>query len=132
MALQIQLSAADASTLAVDVLVVLVTEEPLARQAGVAALGDDFARALVEHAKRAEYKGKLEQTLELGTLGRLRARHVVLVGVGAKKDLDAARVRTATASAARCAIGLNAKTLAIVAPPGDFARALGEGVVLGA
>ncbi len=70
--------------------------------------------------------------------GRIRAKRVILVGLGRRADLTPARVRMAAASAARRARELNARTMAMATPlgvgaldPAVAAQATAEGVVLG-
>lgn len=132
MGLTLQFSSSDASASGLDVLALGVTEQPLSKQPVVAALDRALGGALEREAKVREFEGKIEQTLELSTLGAIAPARVVLVGLGPEAEQDAARARAGAALAVRVATTLNARTLGIKLPePLDF-RALAEGVGLGA
>ena len=94
------------------------------------ALGD----ALSKLCAKEEFTGKRDQTVSIGTLGRIAAERVVLVGLGDRRQIGAPEVRTFAAKAARMANGEKAKTLALSLPPGLEAhlRPLAEGLELGA
>jgi leucyl aminopeptidase len=132
MPLSIHAASGDPIAAPVDVLSLIVTEGGLEKQRAVADLDRALGGALFEHAKAHEFSGKVEQVLELPTLGRAKAKRVLLVGVGDKRQLDEARLLAASATAARSAGGLNAKTMALAAPEGSDLRVLAQGVALGA
>jgi leucyl aminopeptidase len=132
MPLQLQLLTADYLATASDVLAIFASSTALDKQAVFAAVDKALAGALSEQAKLGDFKGKNEQTLDLITLGKLKARRVLVIGIGDEGDLDEARLRSYAATAARAANACNARTLALVVPDGSATRAVAEGVVLGA
>ncbi|MBI3202053.1 MAG: leucyl aminopeptidase [Myxococcales bacterium] len=133
MALHIQTASGDPTTAAVDLIAVLVTEGGLDKQKVVADLDRALGGALLENAKLAEFTGKPDQSLDLPTMGRLKARRVLLLGVGAKRAHEPARLRAAAATAARAAQGAKAKSLGFALPvEGIDLRVIAEGIGLGA
>src|SRR5581483_2516206 len=107
--------------LAADVLVVGVPQTsgklpalPAPLKPVDAALGG----ALSKLAAKEEFVGKRDQTLSLGTLGRISVEKVVLVGLGDKGGFRAPAVRTFAAKAARIANGEKAQSLALALPAG--------------
>ena len=118
---------------AVDALVVCVFAQGLAAHPTVIAVNKALGGALLEHAKGADFEAKVEQSLEVPALGRLRARRLVLVGAGAEKELTPARLRGVIAHAVRAGSLQNAERIALVAPSdGVSLREVGEGAALGA
>jgi leucyl aminopeptidase len=132
MPLSIQSASGDPLALAVDALAVFVTEGALEKQKPLMELDKALGGALLEHCKAAEFGGKPDQLLELYTLGRVRAKRLVLIGLGDKRGVDEARLRGAAATAARSAAGSNGKSLALVLPEAADQRVIAEGIVLGA
>jgi leucyl aminopeptidase len=133
MALQIQLASGDATSAVSDTLVICVCQGAVASHPAVAAVDKAFGGALLDHAKAVEFEAKLDQVLELPTLGRLKAKKLVLLGVGKKEELEGARLRASVAAAIRNNSGANTRTLHLVLPEADFdLRCVGEAVALGA
>lgn len=133
MALHIQTASGEPTTAAVDLVAVLVTEGGLDKQKAVADLDRALGGALLENAKHAEFSGKPDQVLDLPSMGRLKARRVLLLGIGPKRSHEPARLRAAAATAARAAQGAKAKSLALALPAeGVDLRVIAEGVGLGA
>jgi leucyl aminopeptidase len=133
MALQIQLASGDATSALSDVLIVGVCQGAVAAHPAVAAADKAFGGALLEHIKAVEFEGKLDQVMDLPTLGRLKAKKLVLLGVGKKEELDAARLRASLAAAVRNNSGGTTRTLHLVLPEADVdLRSVGEAVALGA
>jgi leucyl aminopeptidase len=66
------------------------------------------------------------------TLGKLKARRILLIGIGDRVELDEPQARTYAAIAARAANGFNAGTLGLVLPEGAPLRSIAEGLELGA
>jgi len=95
-----------------------------------AALGGGLA-ALLE---KEEFTGKREQSIAFPTLGKLPFGRVVVLGLGARSGFGDSEARSFAARAARAANGEKAKTLTLAIPEGleSRARALGEGLELGA
>src|SRR5688572_30012010 len=132
MPLKIQLTSGSVARSTTDLVAIPVTHGDLKKQPLVADLDQALGGALLEQAALAEFSGKAEQIFELATLGKIGARRVVLIGLGARDSVDTAVVRTYAALAARCTHAANARTLALAPPDDEQMRAIGEGVVLGA
>ncbi len=132
MALQIQLAPGDASSVVCDVLIVSACQGAVAAHPTVIALDKTLGGALLEHIKALEFEGKLDQVLELPTLGRLKSKKLVLLGLGKAADLDAARLRASLAGCVRASSGGNTRVLHLALPEAEFdLRSVGEGVALG-
>ncbi|HYO96206.1 MAG TPA: leucyl aminopeptidase [Polyangiaceae bacterium] len=132
MALSIALGSTDPLTEAADVLVVCVVKAGLSEHPTVQTLDEALDGALLEHAKTAEFEAKPDQVLDVATLGRAKARRLLLVGVGPADELTAARLRSAVAAGVRAA-NQNARAVVIVLPSADVdLRTVGEGVSMGA
>jgi leucyl aminopeptidase len=132
MPLSIQATTGDATTSKVDVLAIIVSEGGLEKQKPLADLDRALGGALLEHAKSVDFSGKPDQVLDLATLGRIKAKRIVLVGAGDKRQLDEARLLAATATAARIATCADAKSLALPLPEAADLRVVAQGLVLGA
>ncbi len=121
-----------------DVLCALVFAPHASKKAGLAApLGaiDRALRgALTEALKQEDFTGKKDQTFNVATLGRIKAKKLVVVGLGDPAKITATELRSAFAKIARLANGEKAKTLAIALPDGlePHFRAIAEGLCLGA
>src|SRR5689334_16801050 len=102
----IQIGTGEPALSSVDVVLVCVHEESLKKSPWLAGVDRALGGGLFAHAKQVEFEGKLEQTLDVPTLGRIGARRVVLIGLGPRDDIDAARLRGAVATAVRCAFGV--------------------------
>jgi leucyl aminopeptidase len=132
MALSVQLSAGVASETVADALVVFVFAGAVADSDALLALEDALGGGLISHLKASEFEGKLEQHVDVPTFGRAKSRSLTIVGLGPKSELDSARLRATVAGAVRGALGSSTKSLGLVLPEGLSARAVGEGVSLGA
>jgi leucyl aminopeptidase len=122
-----------AADIGADALIVGVFAGAIADSDALLALEDALGGGLLSHLKVSEFDGKLEQQVDLPTFGRVKARRLLIVGLGPKAEVDAARVRAALASAVRAAQSSTTKSIALVLPePLPPLRAVGEGVVLGA
>ena len=97
-------------------------------------LDEALGGALGKLATKEDFTGKRDQSLSLPTLGRLKAERLVVLGLGERRRLDAAQVRTFASKAARAANAEKAKTLALSLPAGleDHLRNVAEGLELGA
>lgn len=95
------------------------------------ALRADLMEALADH----HISGKVGETLTIPTLGRLRAKTLVLVGVGPRDGAGPGEVRRAAMKAGRSArrFPVVASTLPQVGPAREeSAHAFSEGITLGA
>jgi leucyl aminopeptidase len=129
---QIQLASGDATNTTADVLVIGVRQGAVAAHPVVIAADKLFGGALLEHVKVAEFEGKFEQSLDLPTLGRLKARRLILVGIGGQGVTDAARIRAPLAAAVRASMGPTSRSVAFVLPDTEVdLRHAGEALALG-
>ena len=121
-----------------DVLCALVFAPHASKKTGLAAPLAAIDRALrgslSEALKQEDFTGKKDQTFNVATLGRIKAKKLVVVGLGDPAKITATELRTAFAKIARLANGEKAKTLAIALPDGlePHFRAIAEGLCLGA
>jgi leucyl aminopeptidase len=133
MALQIQLASGDASGAVADALIVSVCQGAVGAHPTVVALDKALGGALLDHIKAVEFEGKLEQSIELLTLGRLKSKKLVILGMGKAKELDSARLRASLAACVRANASGSNRVLHLVLPEVELElRAVGEAVALGA
>ncbi|HKY35430.1 MAG TPA: leucyl aminopeptidase [Polyangiaceae bacterium] len=134
MTLTVQLVSGSAGDFGADALVVSVFAGAVADSAAMLELEDALGGGLLSHLNASDFDGKLDQLIEIPTLGRVKARRLLVVGLGPKAELDAPRVRSALATALRAAQSATTKSVALALPakPLPPLRAVGEGVVLGA
>ncbi|HET7543558.1 MAG TPA: leucyl aminopeptidase [Polyangiaceae bacterium] len=133
MALQIQLAATDPSSAVCDVLVVSACQGAVSSHPTVVALDKALGGSLLEHIKAAEFDAKLDQVVELTTLGRVKAKKLVLLGLGKPAELDAARLRASLAACVRANSGASVRGLHLVLPEAELDyRSVGEAIALGA
>ncbi|MGD0675644.1 MAG: leucyl aminopeptidase [Polyangiaceae bacterium] len=136
MPIDIQLRTEQPSALSADVLVigVLQSAKPVGLPPVLRAIDSALGGALSKAAAKEEFIGKRDQTLSFTTLGRIAADKLIVMGIGERRSLRTAEVRTFAAKAARAAIVEKAKALALVLPAGleGELRAVAEGLELGA
>jgi len=133
MALQIQLASSDASSALCDALIVSVCQGTVSSHPTVVALDKALGGSLLEHLKAVEFEAKLDQVVDLPTLGRLKAKKLVLLGLGKPAELDAMRLRASLAACVRGNSGATIRTLHLVLPEAELDyRAVGEAIALGA
>ena len=130
MPLSLEFASGDLSRAGVDVIAVFIGERTPAKNPWLLAVDRALGGGLVAHAKQSDFTGKPEQTLEVPTFGRLKARRILLVGAG--KRIDSPRVRNMVAATVRAASSLGARSLALALPESLDLRAVGEGASLGA
>ncbi|HVU03247.1 MAG TPA: leucyl aminopeptidase [Polyangiaceae bacterium] len=134
MAITISLGSKEFVSAPADVLGVLVTEGGFGKQRAFAELDAALGGALGKHVEAVGFRARAEDVLDVPTLGKIGARRIVLVGLGPKKGLGAARLRGVLATLGRAASG--EKSLAVAL--GDHAekapelRTVAEGLALGA
>ena len=106
---------------------------PWAPNATLDAIDAALDGALVAQAAREEFSAKPNSALVINTLGRGKARTVVIVGLGDGRTKPPA-LRSLAARGARIANAERARTVALVAPDAqpETLRALAEGLMLGA
>jgi leucyl aminopeptidase len=135
MSLQIQLSSADITAAESDLLVLPVTEGSFDKQKLLVQVDAALEGAATQLIEQMDFRGSAGQTLDVLTLGRIPAKRVLLVGLGAKRGFNDARLRTYAATAARAAGAYNVRAMALALPEktsGASLRAAGEGLELGA
>ena len=132
MSLSIEVTSGDPARMPVDVVAVCVEQGPLNKNEWLASLEKALGGGLLAHAKHAEFEGKSEQILDVPTLGRIKARRVVLVGLGAAAGLGTARLRASIAGAVRASLGSGVSSVAIALPETSDFRVIGEAAALGA
>jgi len=136
MPLKLSCATTDPSKASADLLALGVfAGESISTTAPIDAIDKLLGGALAEVIKHREFTGKKDQTIEIESLGRLPARRLLLVGLGEEAELTVETVRTFAARSARSANGAKATSIAYGIPgklDAEKARALGEGLVLGA
>lgn len=133
MAIQIRISTATSTEGEEGIIAVAVFEGGLDKQKHLEGVDEALGGALSAHASNVEFQGKANRVLDLPTHGKIKARRVLLVGLGPKKGFGASRIRHALATAVRAAG--SAPKLALVLPErikGEDLRAVGEAVIYGA
>jgi leucyl aminopeptidase len=130
MPLSLEFASGDLSRAGVDVIALFIGERAPAKNPWLVAVDRALGGGLIAHAKQSDFTGKPEQSLEVPTFGRLKARRILLVGAG--KNIDSPRVRNMVAATVRAASSLGARSLALALPESLDLRAVGEGASLGA
>jgi leucyl aminopeptidase len=130
---KITLAAAGPAELNVDALAVPIATGQ--RLTGAAAdLDQAMGGVLGEMVANAEFRGRIHEVLPVPAQGRIRPRRVILYGLGAVRDLDGQRLRSAHNELVRASRTWGYKRLAILRsePLGlDSLKAVVEGCVLG-
>jgi leucyl aminopeptidase len=132
MTLSIEMGSGDPTRAALDVLAVCVDEGPLEKNSWISALDRALGGGLIAHAKVLEFTGKTEQLLDVSTLGKLKARRVLLVGAGPSETRDPARLRSVVATVVRASGGPSVSRVGIALPADPEFRQVGEAIGLGA
>ncbi|HJW83108.1 MAG TPA: leucyl aminopeptidase [Anaerolineae bacterium] len=137
--MNIQVEAGSIQEAQADALIVNLFEGVDKLAGATGAIDKALGGAIGELIAAGDFKGKLNQTAVLYTRGSLPAPRVILVGLGPVADFSADRIRQASASAARRARELGAKSAASTAhgagtgqiDPQVAAQAVAEGTLLG-
>jgi leucyl aminopeptidase len=126
-------SSGSPATVAADLLVLPIFQGPEAGP-GVDAVQQALGADLIATVKELGVKGKLGETFSMPTLGKLKAKSVMLVGLGPRDQADAAAVRKAAVKVGKAGgkFGTVASTLPQVGDPDESAQAFAEGLTLGA
>lgn len=133
MALKLELLNGDVAAARADTLIVGVFQGGVKAHPVLQAIDKALGGGLIEHAKVVEFEGKADQVLDIPTLGRLKARRLLVLGAGEEKKFDSARLRSFVAGAIRSASGAHVESIALALPGSDLdLRSVGEGVGLGA
>jgi leucyl aminopeptidase len=125
---------ASVESIKTDLLIIPVQEKKLEEPA-IRAMNRQLKGNLRERIQRSKFTGGEGSTLLYSTAGALAASHVLLVGIGATKDIEINTWRKAAARSRREASGLGAESIAFFfAPekePAAVAGAVVEGMSLG-
>jgi leucyl aminopeptidase len=122
----------------VDAIVLMLHEGDAVPEGAAAMIDKTLGGAITALLREGEFTGKAKQQSVLHTQGCLKARKVVLTGLGKPENLTLEGMRQAAGSAAHYARGLRASTIAAALPgaereqptPSDTAQAVAEGMVL--
>jgi leucyl aminopeptidase len=130
--MNITLSKEAPAAAAVDVLAIGVGQAHLAQHPAIQRLDRAMGGALFPHMKDEEFKGKAGQTLRMLGRGRIKAKRVVLVGLG-EGTPGLRSLRVLAIEGARAAMAKGA-SLAVLAPSVEprLLTALAEGITTGA
>src|SRR5919109_1124108 len=136
--MEVTAKAGGLETESVDAIVLTLHEGDGALQGAAAVIDKALDGAITALRQGGEFTGKPRQQSVLHTQERLKARKVVLTGLGRADKLTLEGLRQAAGSAAHYARGLGASTLAAAvegaeqAPigPSEAAQAVTEGMVL--
>jgi leucyl aminopeptidase len=131
MTASIEIGSGDPTRAALDVLAVCVEEGTLEKNPWVAELERAIGGGLVAHAKSVEFSGKVDQLLDVSTLGHAKARRILLVGAGPRARLDSARLRATVATAVRASGGPKVSRVGLLLPADVDFRLVGEAAGLG-
>jgi leucyl aminopeptidase len=104
-----------ALTATVDLLVLVVFGDPT-KDALFKAVDGKTGGGLREAAKHESFEGKANQSFGFWTAGALTARRVLVLGAGAKADLNVANLRDLGAAAAQAANRNSSESLAFMVP----------------
>jgi leucyl aminopeptidase len=129
--MNITLSHQAPASLAVDLLAIGVSSKRPAQEPIIKTIDRAIGGALLEAIKLEDFKGKSGQTLRVLGRGRLRAKRVLLVGLGDRAG--EARERLLGVKAGR-ALGDKGSSIAVIAPSDDprALSALADGLTTGA
>ena len=133
--MEISIRRADFVTRASGLLAVGVCEGPVSKDSAAARLDSVSDGALKTVLASGDFAGRLGETTLIYPAG-VKAKRVLLVGLGKAGELDERRVLAASATATRRARDVSAGTLALVLPEAaegaaGLSRAAGEGLTLG-
>ncbi len=95
-----------------DAIILMHYEGAREPQGGGAMIDKALQGSIGRLLREGEFTGKLNQLSVLHAQGQLKAKKVILVGLGKPDQLTLERLRQAAGSAAACARDLRAKTLA--------------------
>jgi len=119
-----------------DVLVVGLQAEEKRLPEPLARLNREVGGQMAEVFAAERFQGKTGQLTHFYTAGRLPAKRVMIVGLGARESVTAETIRRAASSALRRSRDLGARTVAIEVlgdrlPGQQAAQAVVEGAILG-
>jgi len=86
--MEIKVIAGDIATLKTDAIIVNTFEEEEHLDGNTAVINELLAGTITQLIDQGEIKGKLNEVTIIHSLGKLPATHVVLTGLGKKKELS--------------------------------------------
>ena len=137
--MKILVKSSEATTVTTDLLVCLGYEKEKAWSKTIRLIDKKLVGQLNNLRKNGEFSGKANQTTLLHINGKLPAKRVLLVGLGAWETMTLERVRQAMGTAVKRARQVKAKDMTCVMPdvpktidqPDTVAQAMAEGMILG-
>ena len=97
-----------------DTLIVNLFEGTKTLQGGTQAIDNALNGLIKKIIKEEDFKGKVGTTLTIRTNGQIKAKKVIIVGLGERSKFDLDAIRKASASGIRCAKKENAKTVCTI------------------
>ncbi len=137
--MNIQVKSGEATSVTTDMLVCLGYEQEKTWSKVIRPIDKKLGGLLTDLRKSGEFSGKANQTTLLHINGKLGAKRVLLVGLGAWETMTLDRVRQAMGTAVKRARHIKAKGMACVIPDvpkaidklDQVAQAMAEGMLLG-
>ena len=101
---------------ATDLLVIGVYADELDKHPLVKLVDKTLAGTLAQSIADEDFHGRADQRLQIVTMGRLRAKRLALLGLGARKRVSSAQLVSAGGQTTRMANAVGAKHAALVLP----------------
>jgi len=122
-----------------DLLVLPFMDKKLFSHSFTDAINKKLDGLVIKLLRKEEFKGQLSETRLFATYGKVKFDYVLVVGLGASKELTIEKIRQATSRAAQAAEKLKCKTVVSLLPlacakkmdPKELGQACGEGPSLG-
>lgn len=127
----IALTSTPAADLAVDALILGITDEGKKHVGGPPALPDDVRVSLEKALEALGATGKLGEITRVPGTGLVKARMIVAVGLGEKRGRDFEKARRVTGTALRSLAGTKSVAIVINSPDGPRVEAVAAGALLG-
>ena len=130
---------ADLKTLKVDLLCVGIFDNIKTLDEPAKSIDKKIGNAIAQVIKLGDFKGKINSTAVVYTNGKIPAKRILLVGLGDQNKADINTIRNAAAIAAKKAVAIKTKTMALAlqqSMPADactkyLAKAMAEGAFFG-
>ncbi len=137
--MNVRISSGAPEQAAVDAIILPLLEGERKLPSQIVPLDRKLGGALEEMVRTRQFTGKFMEQAQLHSLGRLRCRWMLAVGMGKSGELDLVRFRNALQSAARSLRRRGQRRLAVTIPSGfanrweipELVRAAVEGIALG-
>ena len=114
-----------------DTIILYLTEGENNFNDAVKAVNDTLNGAITELIEGGDFKGESNQVAVLYTRGAMKARRVIIVGLGEQDEITVDTIRRAAANGIKKARDLKAKDVATVPVATEYAQAIVEGSLLG-